>query len=226
MAITYWECAELHALTNQVIVVGVKDLPTKSLNVVNTQIMAFDTDYAYEIVFAYKVLGVSQTKISKMTGLCRGSVQYQTNKEAQLKRQHRYLAQEGKKQARQQKANQRRNIRKQEDPAYREYIQNRHRKWYHTNKEGRAKCQSRSRQRDYQIRNEIPCPAVKAIYLLANNLTEATGIRYVVDHIQPLCAGGEHAAYNLQVIPWEQNASKSGKWSIEEQTYFCNGLFN
>ena len=30
----------------------------------------------------------------------------------------------------------------------------------------------------------------------------------VVDHIQPLAAGGEHAPWNMQILSWEVNASK------------------
>jgi len=59
----------------------------------------------------------------------------------------------------------------------------------------------------------LNCPIEKdrleKIYKLRSLLTEATGVEYHVDHIWPLSKGGPHWSGNLQVIPAEENLSKS-----------------
>ena len=50
--------------------------------------------------------------------------------------------------------------------------------------------------------------ACVAFYLEAIRRTEATGERWVVDHIVPIARGGLHSAENLQVITWKANATK------------------
>jgi hypothetical protein len=174
-----------------------------------------DPDFKYEMVFAYRCLGVKQKDIGKMTGRDQGSVSrlvrfeparpHSVTKEWRLEWH----------------ANWRKN-----NPDKVKAIQKRSNQKRYQDPKHRAALRDANKRHKYRMRGEQPCQQVKAIYLLAYNLTQATGIQYVVDHIQPLCAGGEHAAYNLQVIPWEQNASKSGKWGVAEQTYFCNGLFD
>jgi hypothetical protein len=55
---------------------------------------------------------------------------------------------------------------------------------------------------------------IKAMYLQATHLTEATGSRYVVDHIYPLrgmTVSGLHVPANLRVIPEQQNRKKYNK---------------
>jgi len=190
--------------------------------------MAFNADFAYEIVFTNRTLQVSQAAISRLTGLNRGSINYQCNKEAQRKRVATYLSQPDKR-VRRYQSNALAKSKRMSNPEYRARVNDNFRRWYEDNPDKYAGILSRNRKRAEAASQDITTKReydqVKAIYLLALNLTKATGIRYVIDHIQPLCAGGEHAAYNLQVIPYEQNASKSGKWGVEEQRYFCNGLF-
>ena len=55
---------------------------------------------------------------------------------------------------------------------------------------------------------------IKAMYLQAVHLTQATGSRYVVDHIYPLrgmTVSGLHVPANLTVIPEQQNRKKYNK---------------
>lgn len=46
------------------------------------------------------------------------------------------------------------------------------------------------------------------VYAESIRKTRETGIRYVVDHIHPLCKGGKHCLSNLQVITSSENAKK------------------
>lgn len=52
-------------------------------------------------------------------------------------------------------------------------------------------------------------------YDIAMRRTQATGVRYVVDHIVPLTSSlvcGLHTEHNLQVIPDAINARKGNRW--------------
>jgi 5-methylcytosine-specific restriction endonuclease McrA len=48
-------------------------------------------------------------------------------------------------------------------------------------------------------------------YSEAKRLTELTGVTHEVDHIIPLCQGGLHAPWNLQVLTQSDNRSKGGR---------------
>jgi hypothetical protein len=55
---------------------------------------------------------------------------------------------------------------------------------------------------------------IKAIYLQAVHLTQATGSRYVVDHIYPLrgaTVSGLHVPSNLRVVSEKENQKKYNK---------------
>ena len=173
-----------------------------------------DPDYKYEMLFTYKVLGVSQKEMSGMLGIGQSTISRHIN--FIPTRNHYYTKEQRNEYARCWRLN---------NPEMNKAIVKRANDNQYKKPDVRIAMRSHNKARRAKMRDIMPDPAIKAIYLLADNLTKATGIRYVIDHIQPLCAGGEHAAYNLQAIPYEQNASKSGKWGVEEQQYFCNGLF-
>ena len=52
---------------------------------------------------------------------------------------------------------------------------------------------------------------IKNYYLEAQLLSEQTGVPHEVDHIIPLCRGGWHHPFNLQVLPRYENRVKSGR---------------
>ena len=87
--------------------------------------------------------------------------------------------------------------------------------YYEANKE---KLAARDGRRRAFKRKQIPvhlrdCPHEKQrlieTYKLRNLLSKATGIQHHVDHMWPLADGGPHWSGNLQVIPAEENLSKS-----------------
>lgn len=70
-------------------------------------------------------------------------------------------------------------------------------------------------------RNKLRTPpwanmeAIKAIYILAAEITDKTGIHHQVDHVIPLrgvLAHGLHVAENLAVIPKIENVRKSNRF--------------
>jgi hypothetical protein len=76
---------------------------------------------------------------------------------------------------------------------------------------GNARRSQRLRGTGYVRLDAIDRAIVKALYAKrdATGLGSGLGPGYFnVDHIQPLAAGGEHAPWNLRVVPWELNQSK------------------
>ena len=73
------------------------------------------------------------------------------------------------------------------------------------------------------------CPHEKQrlvqIYKLRNILSEATGIQHHVDHMWPLADGGPHWSGNLQVIPAEENLSKSASVCEDTKATIIKSLY-
>jgi 5-methylcytosine-specific restriction endonuclease McrA len=87
------------------------------------------------------------------------------------------------------------------------------------------------RAETYRVFKDELCPLmervhIKQLYLEAQKLTEETGIEYEIDHIHPLSLGGEHLMINLQLLPKEDNRSKSNTFRLEDQAELCRRLFN
>lgn len=75
--------------------------------------------------------------------------------------------------------------------------------------------QARVRKEQIKVANLDPTADMKKIstfYLLAEKLTNDTGVKYCVDHIKPLSKGGKHHQNNLQVITVAENVIKSAKY--------------
>nr|AKH48812.1 hypothetical protein [uncultured marine virus] len=52
---------------------------------------------------------------------------------------------------------------------------------------------------------------VREYFKTAQSLYKETGVKYEVDHIIPLCQGGLHAPWNLQLLTQFENRSKGGR---------------
>ncbi len=91
-------------------------------------------------------------------------------------------------------------------------------------KENRAKCNFYVYKRRTFLMERTSETAnmnlIKQFYILAESLTQSTGIKYVVDHIKPLSKGGLHHQDNLQVITMEDNLRKFNKYPFEVVNYF------
>lgn len=67
---------------------------------------------------------------------------------------------------------------------------------------------------------------IQELYLECQHITEKTGVEHHVDHIQPLSKGGEHAMFNLQIIPASDNLSKNNTFRLEDQQLLIQRLFH
>jgi len=66
---------------------------------------------------------------------------------------------------------------------------------------------------------------MEKIYQRAIDMSKATGIRHVVDHIIAICNGGSHAPENLQVISESENRRKwlnHDRWLKKQMTSTVN----
>ena len=89
---------------------------------------------------------------------------------------------------------------------------------------------------DYNARKKAAIPAsvatceeekrrVLQTYRLCALLSKATGVEYHVDHMWPLADGGPHWSGNLQVIPAEENLSKSASVCEETKNTIIKSLY-
>lgn len=92
------------------------------------------------------------------------------------------------------------------------------RKWDKNNQEKRnilnALYKRRHRQATPKWLSKEQKDQIKHIYLQAKTMTELTGTKYVVDHIEPLRGKnicGLHVPWNLEVMTHEANCKKSNK---------------
>ena len=98
----------------------------------------------------------------------------------------------------------------------------------------REKGTAKNAKRRALKRKQVPvhlrdCPQEKQrltqTYKLSNILTEATGVQHHVDHMWPLSDGGPHWSGNLQVIPAEENRSKSASVCEETKATIIKSLY-
>jgi 5-methylcytosine-specific restriction endonuclease McrA len=68
-----------------------------------------------------------------------------------------------------------------------------------------------SAQKKDQTPDDIDLEKVREFYIMAEKLTEETGVPHEVDHITPINKGGLHHQDNLQVLTRFENRSKGGR---------------
>ena len=114
--------------------------------------------------------------------------------------------------------------------ANKEAVAKRDKAYYEANKEASLE---KSAKRRALKRNAVPkflrnCEEEKKrlqeIYKIRQLLSDATGIVYHVDHMWPLSDGGPHWSGNLQVIPAQENLSKSASVDEEIKATIKEGL--
>lgn len=186
-------------------------------------------DLSYEIYFASTVLGVSNVDIAKMLGVSQSVVAtrkyrlvhpqraLESNRKNDLKRYAKRRTNPG-------------------DIAWRKAYYAKH---YQENKD-KYKASSanfRASNRDSLNEKKRGRRAIEAtynywlddiavFYKTAHLLTEVTGIKYHVDHIRPIAAGGDHAPWNLQLLSEFDNCSKGASWDTPEIEYYMRTIFN
>lgn len=93
----------------------------------------------------------------------------------------------------------------------RQYFSNYYRSYYQKKPEiRRAKKAARRAAQRNAVPNTFDRQKVQQIYAWRNRVQQCLGIRFDVDHILPLAAGGEHSHRNLQVLPHVLNVAKGG----------------
>jgi 5-methylcytosine-specific restriction endonuclease McrA len=190
-----------------------------------------DLNLRYEAAFHTKVLKLSQTKVAAMCGRTQSEISRWAR--GIERKNEPYMAKLiGTDEYRERSNANSRSYRATNRDTYNEWMRE-----YNAHKskhDPKRRAQLRAGTKLYKIRKKgmtdllMPSEmaAIAQLYFTASKLTRETGIAYEVDHIRPLSKGGEHALYNLQILEASLNRSKKDKWGIEEQTYFCNTIFN
>lgn len=73
------------------------------------------------------------------------------------------------------------------------------------------KCADQAVRRSKIKPNKKDLKLIKEIYACCSRISKCTGIPHHVDHIIPLCLGGQHSPNNLQVLPASINIKKGGR---------------
>lgn len=106
--------------------------------------------------------------------------------------------------------------RKESSPEVRQALLEYGREHYRQNKSAYlAKWAKRRAQKLQATPGWADLKAIEAIYVEAKRLTEETGVQHEVDHVVPLNGKnvcGLHVEWNLQILTWAANRSKSNKW--------------
>ena len=88
------------------------------------------------------------------------------------------------------------------------------RRWRHKNKNRLREYRNarlKLEKLDHLTAEQAEC--VRLLYATAQALTESCGTPFHVDHIIPLSKGGEHAPWNLQILPGSANCAKHDRLS-------------
>jgi 5-methylcytosine-specific restriction endonuclease McrA len=107
---------------------------------------------------------------------------------------------------------------------------NANRRRYYTFEHGKANEDLRSSTRKRQLEEDAAAwnpddkDLTEAIYVEKDRLTRETGVAHHVDHIMPLCMGGQHAWWNLQILTAEENLSKGGNFREEDRLLYTKRL--
>lgn len=104
-----------------------------------------------------------------------------------------------------------------DDPVYREKQRERFAKHYDENKDyyiARGAERARRSRRSFHLLTKEQQDQVVGFYVLARQLTLATGVPHEVDHIEPLrgkTSCGLHVPWNLQVVTRKANRAKGNR---------------
>lgn len=56
----------------------------------------------------------------------------------------------------------------------------------------------------------VDSEAMQILFQAAQTISDTTGVPHEVDHIVPICKGGEHRLWNLRIVPRHMNRTGRG----------------